>query len=249
MLAHDGKVVVRKAFYKLRALIRAYEADHKAFGAASPFVVHFRWATHGSRAEQNVHPHSLDNGRAGLAHNGVLYDFLPPFKADISDTVWFCRTVLTSRSAEQLVDQDFGNMLAEMIGEFNKLVILAHDSEAIIVNADAGKWEGGRWFSNTDYQAPPKKLVLVQSSEPVSRNLLWGHDDYFRVESSLHELGDDEQHLGDALQDEWEKVRDLLIDERYRDCHTPEDWDALDEDAWKIACENMNISEAAAATE
>src|SRR5436190_17446621 len=35
-------------------------------------LVHFRWATHGSKALHNVHPFFIDDGKVAIVHNGVI---------------------------------------------------------------------------------------------------------------------------------------------------------------------------------
>lgn len=152
MFVDGDKLVIRKPFFKLKELLRSYHDDHRKCGTSSHFVVHFRWATHGSAKAVNIHPHVLANGDAGLVHNGILTDFLPPHSSDISDTVWFCKTVLYGRPIEQLTNVDFGGVLAEMIGTRNKLVLLDKTGQCVIVNHAEGVKAGDRWYSNDDYK-------------------------------------------------------------------------------------------------
>lgn len=162
MFAADGKLIIRKAFYKLADLRKAYVADHQAYGQSSPFVLHFRWATHGNRSAGNVHPHALANGDVGLVHNGVLYDFDFGHRDD-SDTVTFCKTILACRSAENLMSEELNIRLAEIIEWGNKLVLMDGRGNVSIVNAIEGVWEGDRWYSNTDYLPPKPKEKHVWS--------------------------------------------------------------------------------------
>jgi hypothetical protein len=154
MFVRSGELVIRKPFRKLRELHKAYLADHAECGASSPFVLHFRYATHGSRTEENTHPHSLANGSVGMVHNGIL-DFEPPLDSDISDTMWFCKTVLAFRHPQDYVNETFRDILAAMIGPFNKLVFLDNRGVVSIVNESAGLWDGGTWYSNNTYAKPP----------------------------------------------------------------------------------------------
>lgn len=165
MFSHGGKLIIRKAFYKLAELCEAYKADHREFGAASAFVLHFRWATHGDKTAINVHPHAIADGRVGLVHNGVLSQFEPvDFHATISDTVLFCHTVLACREPAQLLSAEFCKMLAAMIGDHNKLVLMDDLGNVQIVNEEAGRWDGSNWYSNGGYLPPePVKTTSIVS--------------------------------------------------------------------------------------
>lgn len=257
MFCHNGKVVIRKPFYKLRELIRAYEADHVQFGATSPFVVHFRWATHGTKEAVNVHPHPLDDGKAGLVHNGVLSAFTPPWKQnDLSDTAWFCRTVLVKRPAEQLVDQGFAEMLAEMITDSNKMVILSHTGRAMIINPKAGaaQYDGVRWYSNSDFKEKYKKAWVSTPTTSIgflsgtgtttgpiipvtSQSYGWWADEkkeFVKPADDSPPRGPNECDSPD-LYEHYEKTYNHLVMECYSKLHTQEDWDNLDRDAWNMA--------------
>ncbi len=150
MFVDSGKLVVRKPFFKRKELISAYQADFAAYGQTSPFVTHFRWRTHGIKDELNTHPHIICNGQVGMVHNGIL-PFDPPSQSKISDTVWFCITVLAERQRSQLLSQRFGAYLADMIG-YNKLILMGNNGRVSIVNEKAGVWDDGIWYSNTGYK-------------------------------------------------------------------------------------------------
>jgi hypothetical protein len=156
MFCDGDTLIVRKPFFKLKELRRAYHADFAQFGGVSPFILHFRWSTHGAKDETNTHPHILASGRVGLVHNGIL-PFEPPKGSTISDTVFFCRTVLAHRQPDQLVSVKYGKTLEQMIGVGNKLVLLANSGKLSIVNEKVGSWDGLRWYSNLWWTFPAKQ--------------------------------------------------------------------------------------------
>jgi len=183
MFAVDGTLHVRKAYWKLSDLLAAYQADLLAYGDQSAFILHLRWSTHGKEDDRNTHPHVLDNGRAALCHNGVLSNFEPPWKSDISDTVFFCSTVLAARSAEQLLDETFGKLLGEMIGKENKFALMDCAGNVAIVNQEMGTWDGDFWVSNLSHDTTvfkPKPIVqttaIVQTT-PVARGIVFDGKD------------------------------------------------------------------------
>lgn len=148
---HEGALVLRRPFFKLKPLIAAYLEAHRLHGATSPFILHFRWATHGHISADNCHPIPIDGTEAVLAHNGILSCFSSPFKEE-SDTAFFARTVLASRPCSQLLDPAFGNYLADMIGAGNKLAILSPAAPHVsIINESQGHWLDNTWFSNNSY--------------------------------------------------------------------------------------------------
>jgi hypothetical protein len=146
-------VIVRKPFFKLKPFMAAYLADHAAHGAASPFLVHFRFATHGGLSDGNTHPHHQSNGAVAVGHNGVLSCFESPHKNE-SDTAFFCRTVLAHRHPAQVMDAAFAtDFLGPLITASNKLVFLStYAPHLSIVNEKQGSWDGEHtWFSNNTH--------------------------------------------------------------------------------------------------
>lgn len=211
MFVAGGKLVIRKPYHKLKLLLADLRADHAAHGASSPFVVHFRFATHGEKTAENCHPHPVCGGQIGLVHNGILRDFLPPFMSDHSDTVHFCRTVLAYRSAVHVIDETFRKILAEMIGTTNKFVLLIETGEVSIVNESAGTWDNGNWYSNDSYKSSrvfscniPARY-LPATADLFGRRDVW---DEARAESTADELDRIEREL-DAV--DWQS---LTCDER-----------------------------------
>jgi hypothetical protein len=224
MFAANGELVIRKPFYKLRSLLRSYRVDFAKHGASSAFVLHFRYATHGVKNETNTHPHLLDNGKVGLVHNGIL-SFEPPFQSKISDTVHFCRTVLAYRNPADLVGETLRGILAEMIGTFNKLVLMDNAGNVSIVNEDAGQWEGSTWYSNGSYlprvlpccplPAHYRKGVTAAAGE-VERGYLWSAAPDVWDEETGEEIGlADWNKLSEA---EWqERFLENELDEKLRE--------------------------------
>src|SRR4051812_24012814 len=72
MFVRDGEVIVRKPYWDVVSLMADYFSDFAAHGKQSPFVLHFRWCTHGELCKGNTHPHVLIPGKVALVHNGIL---------------------------------------------------------------------------------------------------------------------------------------------------------------------------------
>lgn len=183
----DGKLVICKPYWKLRDLIRDYRADHKKWGASSPFIVHFRWTTHGENTKANCHPFSLCGGRIAMGHNGVLHGFDPVSRHE-SDTSWFARTMMAHRSADQVMSSRFCASVEKIIGDGNKLAFIRDDGTWRIVNEDAGEWntEHDTWYSNDSYNPPSRPETRAYDAWLRSRNVaigrsVWDHGDGSRM--------------------------------------------------------------------
>jgi hypothetical protein len=189
--------MVRKPFFKLKEMREAYEADHKKYGVDSNFAIHFRFSTHGKKDETCTHPHLICNGQVGLMHNGIL-DMLDVPRHDISDTVFFCRTVLAQRDAKQVMSKEFSALLAEMIGSFNKFILMNRDGNVMIVNDTSGYWKDSqslvkdhkRWFSNSNYE----NACYSRSTEQSKRAANWLME--YEKKSGYSGYGDSDSYGG-----------------------------------------------------
>ncbi|WP_406274551.1 class II glutamine amidotransferase [Nocardia sp. NBC_00881] len=122
-------------------------------------LFHSRFATHGVCALGNCHPFRVGGDpRTVLAHNGTLPKRVHPGPYDPrSDT--------RIAAEDYLPDQPFGSIdthrgargLASWLGS-SKLVILTVDPtyqhHAYLFGEQAGRWDGGVWYSNTSSLPP-----------------------------------------------------------------------------------------------
>jgi hypothetical protein len=128
--------------------------DH---GEGALALFHSRFATHGTVDEFNIHPFYIGKDESTvMAHNGILPSFWHPAKKDPrSDTrVLADRTLPHYLNAKGVPSRRSGKVLGQMIGSYNKLVILSVKSGAPavrIVNAHMGEHKDGVWYSNTGY--------------------------------------------------------------------------------------------------
>jgi len=148
----DG-IHMGKSFNVDESLDRLYKVRREY--PKAPALFHSRWATHGELSERNIHPFFVGKGTdTVLAHNGVLpVAFHPKGKNWRSDTNNFA---LWLGRHENILSRRGRQVIADLIGKHNKLVVLTNSSvydrpRGFIVNQASGNWEEGCWFSNYDF--------------------------------------------------------------------------------------------------
>lgn len=115
-----------------------------------PYVLHFRWATHGPKTVDNCHPFKV-NRDLWMAHNGIIQ--IDTTSVPLRSDSWhFARTLgdLLREEPDWLKDQKvFIRDIEDFIGKSNKIAFLRPSGELFIANEQAGTREGDIWYSNS----------------------------------------------------------------------------------------------------
>lgn len=148
----DGKLQTFRTM-RLDVFRRAYRVATDRHSAASDFVVHFRFATHGTTTIENVHPFHMD-GETLVVHNGILPT--PTLGDGRSDTATFVQDYLPKLGATWFDVPEMWELVSEYCSG-SKLIVLTTNRDAkhgaYIVNESSGHWsdDKGIWFSNGTY--------------------------------------------------------------------------------------------------
>lgn len=146
----EGKVVVKKGFFKVEEFIKAFREDEKHYGQETPFILHFRWATCGLTNVANCHPFPTKHG--AMMHNGHFYNS----NTNMSDSA-----EVAEELGEYLSKDNVGTKMKELedIFNHNKVALLYHDKSFAIINEQLGEWDNNVWYSTTAWQSDRSPVV------------------------------------------------------------------------------------------
>jgi hypothetical protein len=138
-----GGIEVRKGF-RLKSLRKSLK-----WAEGAPFVLHFRFATHGAKDLGNCHPFQVKED-VWMAHNGIVQTKL--LDTERSDTWNWVEHDLKPLVAEFPAwiyeKKEFADWIGRDIGWHNKMAFLYASGDIAIANEDMGIWDGELWFSN-----------------------------------------------------------------------------------------------------
>lgn len=127
--------------------LEEYEKCYEQYGETSPFIIHFRIATHGTVDIFNCHPFIVDNDHVFI-HNGVISNVPSCAEKKKSDTQVFNELILQNLPADWFENTAIKYLLEDFIS-FSKIVVMNLKGEVLILNEAKGTWVDGVWFSNT----------------------------------------------------------------------------------------------------
>lgn len=114
----------------------------------NPYVLHYRWATHGNKNIDNCHPFRVTKNLY-MAHNGVIG--IECSNKLMSDTWHFAKKLREiGVDHDDIKDEGVIAMIEDHIGKSNKLAFLDHKGAITFANENSGTWQDGVWFSNAN---------------------------------------------------------------------------------------------------
>lgn len=148
----DGRLATFRTL-ELARFEDAYTRATERYSDECEFMVHFRYATHGTTDVTNVHPFAQDRHTL-VAHNGILPT--PVSDDGRSDTRTFVEDYLPRLGETWFDNAEMMHLVSEYCAG-SKLVVTTNNPRAerrtYIVNEDAGHWSMDEtiWFSNGSY--------------------------------------------------------------------------------------------------
>lgn len=139
------KVKVIKGLMTFKDFIDAFN-KHSEHHKTSPFLIHFRIGTSGTKDEANTHPFNIKQG--ALIHNGVMFSTV----GERSDTRVLAETY-ANRFTYENVEANKDKLNKAVRG--NKFCMLYDDGRYQIINERLGDWDEGIWYSNNSYKVWP----------------------------------------------------------------------------------------------
>lgn len=127
---------------------QAYRAVRTAEKRGLPYLLHFRYATHGTADKANCHPFRFGGGQFALAHNGIIHGVRrAPHESDTLGFVRFAAPAIEREGIESSV-----KWIESYVGRSNKIALIDSEGTIAIANELAGEWDGGVWYSNRTYE-------------------------------------------------------------------------------------------------
>lgn len=132
-----GKLEIRRCAGKLVNLCN--KLNDSPIKGGSYGLGHTRWATHGKPTEENAHPHTDQEGKIVVIHNGIIENYLQ-LKNEMTAEGHKFKTETDTEVAAHLIGKYYKGNIAEAVkkaypllrGHFAFLVIAADDPEKIV---------------------------------------------------------------------------------------------------------------------
>lgn len=102
-------------------------------------IGHTRWATHGRPSDMNAHPHSSEDGKFAVVHNGIIENYMP-LKEELIEKGYHFKsetdTEVVAHLLEDMYDGDFVSTVRRMLdrvdGAYALEIICADEPDKII---------------------------------------------------------------------------------------------------------------------
>ena len=136
VIGPENVIKIQKKVGRLANLVAIVKADPNE---GSVGIGHTRWATHGRPSDMNAHPHSSEDGKFAVVHNGIIENYMP-LKEELLEKGYHFKsetdTEVVAHLLEDMYDGDFVStvrrMLARVDGAYALEIICADEPDKII---------------------------------------------------------------------------------------------------------------------
>ena len=136
IIGPENAIKIQKKVGRLANLEAIVKADPNE---GTVGIGHTRWATHGRPSDMNAHPHSSEDGKFAVVHNGIIENYMP-LKEDLIEKGYHFKsetdTEVVAHLLEDMYDGDFVStvrrMLARVDGAYALEIICADEPDKII---------------------------------------------------------------------------------------------------------------------
>ena len=136
IIGAENAIKIQKKVGRLANLEAIVKADSNE---GTVGIGHTRWATHGRPSDMNAHPHSSEDGKFAVVHNGIIENYMPLKEELIEKGYHFKSETDTEVVAHLLADMYDGDfvgtvrrMLARVDGAYALEIICADEPDKII---------------------------------------------------------------------------------------------------------------------
>ena len=136
VIGPENAIKIQKKVGRLANLEAIVKADPNE---GTVGIGHTRWATHGRPSDMNAHPHSSEDGKFAVVHNGIIENYMP-LKEELIEKGYHFKsetdTEVVAHLLEDMYDGDFVStvrrMLARVDGAYALEIICADEPDKII---------------------------------------------------------------------------------------------------------------------
>ena len=121
----QGDFFLEKAVWKVSNLSDKLSKNTKDISAYHIWIAHTRWATHGWVTEENCHPHSSQNERFFLVHNGIIENYIE-LKKELEEKWYKFYSDTDSEVIVKLIEDRFEWNLENTIKKITKQLTWAY---------------------------------------------------------------------------------------------------------------------------
>ena len=136
IIGPENAIKIQKKVGRLANLEAIVKADPNE---GTVGIGHTRWATHGRPSDMNAHPHSSEDGKFAVVHNGIIENYMPLKEELIAKGYHFkseTDTEVVAHLLEDMYDGDFVSTVRRMLdrvdGAYALEIICADEPDKII---------------------------------------------------------------------------------------------------------------------